>query len=130
MAFMKQKKYSLAKDKFVIAAQISKYNFTAILLSAVMEMRLEEYTSAEEKLTFLVKVAPNEGSLYEYAHLKLLQNKYDEAEKYALKALDLNKLMLPAYLITGEVYSIQKDYEKTEQNYKTAEDLGQRPVIL
>ncbi|HCB11364.1 MAG TPA: hypothetical protein DEO94_04350 [Cyanobacteria bacterium UBA11991] len=124
MAFMKQKKYSLAKDKFVIAAQISKYNFTAILLSAVMEMRLEEYTSAEEKLTFLVKVAPNEGSLYEYAHLKLLQNKYDEAEKYALKALDLNKLMLPAYLITGEVYSIQKDYEKTEQNYKTAEDLG------
>lgn len=124
MVYMKQKKYALAKDKFNRAAQISKYNFTAILLSAVMEMRLEEYAIAEEKLKFLVKVAPNEGSLYEYAHLKLLQNRFDDAEKYANKVLVLNKFMLPAYFILGEVYSIQKDYDKFDENFQTAQDCG------
>lgn len=130
MVFMKQKKYALAKDKFNLAAQISKYNFSAILLSAVMEKRLEEYDIAEEKLRFLVKVAPNEGSLYEYAHLKLIQNKYDEAEQYAHNAIMLNKLMLPAYFILGEIYSIQRDYERTNENYKTAENLGLKNAAL
>ena len=130
MVYMKQKKYALAKDKFNLAAQISKYNFSAILLSAVMEKRLEEYSIAEEKLRFLVKVAPNEGSMYEYAHLKLIQNKYDEAEQYAHKVLMLNKLMLPAYFVLGEIYSIQKDYERTNENYKTAENLGLKNSAL
>ena len=130
MVYMKQKKYALAKDKFNLAASISKYNFSAILLSAVMEMRLGEYAIAEEKLRFLVKVAPNEGSLYEYAHLKLLQNKFDEAELYANQTLQLNKLMLPAYFILGEVYSIQKDYEKTIINFQTAEKLGLKNSTL
>ena len=130
MVYMKQKKYALAKDKFNLAAQISKYNFSAILLSAVMEMRLEEYAIAEEKLGFLVKVAPNEGSLYEYSHLKLLQGKYDEAEKYAHSVLNLNKYMLPAYFILGEVYSIRKDYEKTIENFETAQNLGLKNANL
>ncbi len=130
MAYMKQKKYALAKDKFNFAAQISKYNFTAILLSAVMEMRLEEYAIAEEKLKFLVKVAPNEGSLYEYSHLKLLQNKFDEAETYANKVLSLNKFMLPAYFILGEIYSIKKDYEKTQENFEIAQDNGLQSINL
>ena len=130
MVYMKQKKYALAKDKFNLAAQINKYNFSAILLSAVMEMRLGEYAIAEEKLRFLVKVAPNEGSLYEYAHLKLIQNKYDEAEQYAHKVLMLNKLMLPAYFVLGEIYSINKDYESTNENYKTAENLGLKNSTL
>ena len=124
MVYMKQKKYALAKDKFNRATQISKYNFTAILLSAVMEMRLEEYAIAEEKLRFLVKVAPNEGSLYEYAHLKLLQNKFDDAEKYANKVLSINKFMLPAYFILGEIYSIQRDYDKVQDNFETAYNNG------
>lgn len=130
MVYMKQKKYALAKDKFNLAAQISKYNFSAILLSAVMEMRLSEYAIAEEKLRFLVKVAPNEGSLYEYAHLKLIQNKYKEAELYANQALSLNKLMLPAYFILGEIYSIQNDYEKVTENFKVAEKLGLKNSAL
>ena len=130
MVFMKQKKYALAEDKFNIAAQINKYNFSAILLSAVMEMRLEEYSIAEEKLRFLVKVAPNEGSLYEYAHLKLLQSKFDEAELYANQALSVNKLMLPAYFILGEIFSINRDYEKTVENFKAAERLGLNNSIL
>ena len=53
MVLMKMKKYALARDKFVLAAQFNKYNFTAILLSAVMESRIGEYASAEEKLRFL-----------------------------------------------------------------------------
>lgn len=73
MALMKQKKYALARDKFLNATKISKYNFTAILLSAIMEIRLCDYESAEMKLKFLAKVAPNESSTYEYANLKLLK---------------------------------------------------------
>ena len=120
MALMKLKKYSLAKDKFNLAARISKYNFSAILLSAVMEIRLEEYAIAEEKLKFLVKVAPNEGSLYEYAHLKLIQGKYEEAETYAKKTLQINKQMLPAYFLLGEIYSVNRDCEKTDFTFDTA----------
>ncbi len=120
MALMKLKKYSLAKDKFNLAARISKYNFSAILLSAVMEVRLEEYAIAEEKLKFLVKVAPNEGSLYEYAHLKLLQGKYEDAQIYAKKTLEINKQMLPAYFLLGEIYSIKRDIEQTDLTFDTA----------
>ena len=80
---MKLKKYAHARDKFVVAAQISKYNYTAILLSAVMEIKLQNYKIAEEKLEFLAKVAPNESSYYEYANLKLLQSDYEKAAKYA-----------------------------------------------
>ncbi len=120
MAYMKQKKYALSRDKFNTAAKISKYNFTAILLSAVMEIRLKEYATADEKLSFLVKVAPNEGSLYEFSHLRLLQGKYKEAELYAQRTLSYNKYMLPAYLLLGEIYSIQKDAEKTHQTFERA----------
>lgn len=120
MVLMKLKKYALARDKFVTASKISKYNFTAILLSAVMEVKLNDYESAEMKLSFLAKVAPNEGSLYEYAHLKLLKSDYDAAIKYAKKTLEINKRMLPAYLILGEVYSIKKDIENTEKIFNKA----------
>lgn len=120
MTLMKLKKYALARDKFNTASQISKYNFTAILLSAIMEIRLCDYESAEMKLKFLAKVAPNESSTYEYANLKLLKSDYIAAEKYALKSIAINKQMLPAYFVLGEVYSIQKDYKKTEEIFNTA----------
>lgn len=120
MTLMRMKKFALAHDKFLQATQISKYNFTAILLSAIMEIKLGDYDSAEVKLGFLAKVAPNESSLYEYANLKLLKLDYEGAETYARKALDYNKQMLPAYLILAEIYSIQKQPEKTEEVFKLA----------
>lgn len=130
MTLMKLKKYALARDKFVTASKISKYNFTAILLSAVMEIKLNDYESAEMKLSFLAKVAPNEGSLYEYAHLKLLKSDYDAAIKYAKKTLEVNKQMLPAYIILGEVYSILKDIENTEKTFNKALECGLDDSLL
>lgn len=123
MTYMKMKKYALAKDKFNTAAQISKYNYSAILLSAVMEIRLGEYQIAEEKLEFLVKVAPNESSNYEYANLKLIQSKYDEAIDYAQKAISYNKLMLPAYFVLLEIYSIKRQFDLVEQTFSQAVNL-------
>ena len=120
MALMRQKKYALAKDKFNYACTISKYNYTAILLSAVMEKRLGEYEIAEEKISFLIKVAPNESSLYEYSHLKLIKQNYDEAIEYANKTIECNKLMLPAYFILAEAYSILKDSENVCQTFNKA----------
>ncbi len=120
MALMRLKKYALARDKFVLASKINKYNYTAILLSAVMEIRLGEYKPAEVKLGFLTKVAPNESSCYELANLRLLQSNYQEAENYALKSLSYNKLMLPSYFVLGEVYSILKDFEKTNDIFNQA----------
>lgn len=120
MAYMRLKKYALARDKFNTAARISKYNYSAILLSAVMEKRLGEYNSAEEKLSFLVKVAPNEGSMYEFANLKLMQKKYEEAEIYAKKILEYNKQMLPGYFLLGEIYSIKNDCQNCIDTYNMA----------
>lgn len=120
MVLMRQKKYALARDKFQLACKISKYNFTAILLCAVMEIRLCDYESAEKKLKFLVKAAPNESSAYEYAHLKLLKSDFKEAEKYAKKSLEYNKGMLPSYFILAEIYSLAKDFKKTEEVFQNA----------
>lgn len=122
MTLMKLKKYALARDKFITASKISKYNFTAILLSAIMEIKLCDYESAEMKLEFLAKVAPNESSTYEYSNLKLLKSDYDAAEKYAKKSIQINKQMLPAYFVLGEVYSLKKDLENTEKIFKSAID--------
>lgn len=130
MTLMKLKKYALARDKFITATQISKYNYTAILLSAIMEIRLYDYESAEMKLSFLAKVAPNESSTYEYANLKLLKSDYRAAEKYAKKSIEYNKLMLPAYFVLGEVYSIQNDVEKTEEIFRLAIERGLENEIL
>lgn len=120
MAYMRMKKYSQARDKFNTACQISKYNYTAILLSAVMEMRLEEYSSAEDKLKFLSKVAPNETSNYEYAHLQFIKSDYENAIIYANKALEVNKKMLPAYLLLGETYSVLNEKENVYKTFETA----------
>ena len=120
MALMKLKKYALARDKFVDASKVNKYNFTAILLSAIMEVKLCDYESAEVKLAFLAKVAPNESSNYEYANLKLLKSDYKAAEFYAKRAIEINRQMLPAYLVLGEVYSRQGNLEKAERAFKSA----------
>lgn len=120
MALMKLKKYALARDKFNKAAQISKYNYTAILLSAVMESRLGEYLKAEEKLNFLTKTAPNESCFYEYSKIKLMRERYQEAEFYAQKAIEYNNKILPAYFVLGEIYSIQKNIERVEKTFSLA----------
>ena len=130
MALMRMKKYALARDKFVLAAQLNKYNFTAILLSAVMESRIGEYSSAEDKLRFLIKVAPNESSNYEYAKLRLIQEYYDEAIEYANKSIAINNKMLPAYYILAEVYSIQNNSENTHEVFKIALENGLECSLL
>lgn len=124
MTYMKLKDYKKAHDKFIEASNINKYNYTAILLSAVMEVRLKYYDKAEEKLRFLAKVAPNETSLYEYANLRMIKKDYKSSESFALKALEKNKLMLPAYLLLGEVYSIQNNIEKAKEVYQKAIEFG------
>ena len=46
MALMKQKQYANAHEKFVEAVRLNKYNFMAMLLDAIMEIRLERYEDA------------------------------------------------------------------------------------
>lgn len=130
MALMKQKKYALARDKFQTASQISKYNYTAILLSAIMEVNLHDYDSAEMKLQFLAKVAPNESSTYEYANLKFLKADYKESEKFALKSIEINKQMLPAYLLLGNIYSLQKNRTQMDNIFQKAIDNGLDCALL
>ena len=95
MALMKLNKYSEAHDKFIEAAKHNKYNFTAIFLCAVMEIKLGMYDKAEMKLTFLANVSPNANNTFEFARLKAIKNDFDSAIHYAKKSLDFNKKMLP-----------------------------------
>lgn len=123
MSFMKAKKYSEAREKFIEAAKFNRYNFTAIFLSAVMEINLKMYDDAEVKLKFLSSVAPNEANFYELAHLKYLKNDFDNAIYYAKKVLELNSKMLPAYLLLGDVYSQRYD-EGSLNFFLQAEEKG------
>ena len=85
-----------------------------------MEVRIGEYASAEDKLKFLSKVAPNETSNYEYAHLKFIKSDYENAIIYANKAIAANKQMLPAYLLLGETYSVLNEGENVHKIFNTA----------
>lgn len=132
MALMKQQRYEEAREKFIIATKINRYNFTAIFLAAVMDMRLNELDKAETRLSFLANVSPNESNTYEYAHLKFIKKDYENALFYAQKSLEYNSSMLPSYLLIADVYALKWDVENTLNTYTTAEskDLISAPLYL
>lgn len=120
MALMKQEKFSGAREKFAKASKMNKYNFSAMFLCAVVEIKLEMYDKAEEKLAFLTKVYPNEGNTFEYARLKAIKNDYADAIFYAKKALEFNSNMLPAYILLGQLYSAKYDKENALKMFELA----------
>lgn len=122
MALMKQKKYEEAREKFAAAAKINRYNFGAVFLHAVMDIKLMDYDKAEMKLSFLANVCPNETNTYEFAHLKFLKGERDGAIHYALKSLDYNPEMLPTYLLLSKVYALDFDMNKALSYYEIAEN--------
>ena len=124
MALMKLNKYSEAHDKFIEAAKHNKYNFTAIFLCAVMEIKLGMYDKAEMKLTFLANVSPNANNTFEFARLKAIKNDFDSAIHYAKKSLDFNKKMLPAYILLGEIYTTKYDFENSQKSFLMAQEEG------
>lgn len=124
MALMKEEKFAQAREKFQMAAKINKYNFSAVFLCAVMEIKLEMYDKAEMKLSFLANVAPNENNTFEYARLKALKDDYDGAIHYAKKSIELNPEMLPAYIILGQVYAFKTDKENSLKYFVMAEEKG------
>lgn len=120
MALMKQKKYSESREKFMQAFKLNRYNFSAMFLCSVVEIKLEIYDAAEAKLSFLTNVCPNEANLYEYAHLKSLKNDYDNAIYYAKRAVIMNSKMLPAYILLGQMYVQVSDKEKALEVFEKA----------
>ena len=122
MIYFRNNKYALARDKFMKSAQLNRFNFMALLLSAVMDKKLEDYQFAQDKLEFLVKVAPMDTTYYEYAHLKLIKSDFKEAEEFAKKSIELNPQMLPSYIILGEVYSTQRLTSEFEFVFEKALD--------
>lgn len=121
MALMKQKKYAEAREKFSEAAKFNKYNFVAVFLCAVAEIKLEMYDKAEMKLTFLANVCPNANNTFEFARLKAIKNDYESAIHYALKSLDFNEKMLSAYILLGQLYAARFDMENSLKYFEIAE---------
>ena len=130
MAYMKLGKYQDAYDRFLKAVAINKYNFSALFLAAVMEIRLEMYDKADSKLAFLSNVAPNEGNTFEYAKLKMLRGDLDNAIFYANKSLTYNSMMLPAYLLLGQLYTKKFDKENAQKSFCTAFEKGLKTAQL
>lgn len=120
MSLLKLKKLNEAHEKFVQASKIDKYNFMAMLLSAIVEIKTGQYDDAEMKLKFLASVSPNESNTYEYAHLKYLKEDFEGAIHYAKKALTYNSMMLPAYVLLGEIYYKLKDEKNSLAAYNQA----------
>ena len=121
MTLMKQQRYAEAREKFCLAAKINRYNFSAIFLSAVMDIRLNDLDKAETRLAFLANVNPNESNTYEYAHLKFIKKDYDNALFYAEKSLEYNSNMLPAYILISNIHTINGDCENALKSLQTAE---------
>jgi len=124
MALMKQKKYSQAREKFTQAVKLNRYNFSAVFMSAVTEIKLEMYDKAEAKLAFLSNVCPNEANTYEYARLKAIKDDYENAIFYARKAVEYNSNMLPAYVLLGQIYSTISDKENSLKAFEKAFEKG------
>lgn len=122
MALLKQKKYPKAHEKFINATKINRYNFAAMLLSAIVEVRLGMYDEAEKKLAFLMNANPNESCAYEFANLFFLKENYEAALRYAKQSIDFNQYMLPAYLLLGKIYSMEHDYDNSNKYFAMAKD--------
>ena len=122
MSLMKQLKFSEAREKFAQAINFNKYNFSAVFLCAVMEIKLAMYDKAEPKLSFLANVSPNESNTFELARLKAIKNDIDNAIHYAQKSLSFNSMMLPAYILLGQLYTSKFDKENAIKSFQTAED--------
>ena len=132
MALMKQQLFEEAREHFIQASKINRYNFTAIFLAAVMDIRLNELDKAETRLAFLANVSPNESNTYEYAHLKFIKKDYENALFYAKKSLEYNPNMLPAYLLISNIYTLNWDEENAIKHYEIAEkkELISMPLYL
>lgn len=122
MALMKMNDFAQAREKFERATKINKYNFSAVFLCAVMEIKLNMLDKAESKLSFLANVSPNESNTFEYARLKALKDDLDNAIFYAKKSLQFNKKMLPSYIILGQVYTQKLDEENAMKYFQEAEN--------
>ena len=122
MSLFKQKKYNEAHEKFLKAIQINRYNFAAMLLAAIVEVRLGQYDDAEHKLTFLTGANPNESCTYEFANLYFLKENYEAAIRYAKQSIEFNPNMLPSYLLLGKIYSLEFDYENSTKYFEMAKD--------
>ena len=130
MALFKQKKYIEAHEKFINALKINRYNFSALLLASIVEVRIGKLDDADKKLSFLISTNPNEGCFYEYANLHFIREDYDAAINYAQKSLIQNPNMLPAYLLLGKAYSLKFDYDKTTEIFVLAEAQHLEGAIL
>ena len=122
MALMKSNKYSDAFEKFTEAIKASKYNFTAIFLAAVMNVKMKEYDKAEAKLSFLANICPNESNTYELASLKFIKCDYENAIYYGKKAVEYNSNMLPAYILLGKIYTALNNMDSASKAFQTAEN--------
>lgn len=122
MALMKQGKFAEAQAKFADATRFNKYNFTAVFLGAVVDIKLEMYDKAEMKLSFLANVCPNANNTFEFARLKALKDDLESAIHYAKKSVDFNKNMLPAYILLGQVYTEKFDFENMQKAFSDAEN--------
>ena len=122
MSLMKLKKYSEAHEKFTFAIKLNKYNYSALFLSAVMEIKLQMYDIAEQKLKFLVNNTPNEGNTFELAKLKNIKGHKQDAIELAKKSITINRNMLPAYIMLGQLYSEITEYENSMKMFEEAEN--------
>ena len=126
MSYMKLENYKDAYENFLKAVSLNKYNFSALFLAAVMEIKMEMYDRADSKLAFLSNVAPNEGNTFEYARLKALRDDVDNAIFYANKSLKINPLMLPSYVLLGQIYTKKLDKASALKNFETAAQKGMK----
>jgi len=122
MALMKSERYIEASEKFTEAIKASKYNFTAIFLAAVTNVKMKEYDKAEAKLSFLANICPNESNTYELAHVKFIKCDYENAIHYGKRAVEFNSNMLPAYILLGKIYTAANDMDSSLKAFQTAEN--------
>lgn len=121
MALLKLEKYEEAHEKFLESVKYNKYNFSAVFMAAVVEIKLEMFDKAEMKLTFLANVCPNANNTFEFARLKYLKKDYESAIHYAKKSLDFNSNMQLAYILLGQVYAMKFDCENSLKYFEDAE---------
>ena len=130
MALMKQGEFALAQAKFMEASKANKYNFTAVFLGSVMDIKLGMYDKAEMKLSFLANVCPNANNTFEYARLKALKDDLDSAIHYAKKSISYYEKMMPAYILLGQLYTEKFDFANMLQVFSDAEKLGLGNAVL
>jgi len=119
-AQLDQEKFDEAKTSFGEAVKIDPTNFFALVGFGNATYSLKDYDGAEKAWQKAKSIQETADLMTDLGTLRLTQSKPDEAERFFLRAIELDQKYAPARYNAGVLNQKQNQLEKAAANYEAA----------